>query len=416
MAHELSIETVYQDKSLGDKQPLWRNFFVGRQITNRFGFIDMKQREGDRRRDPDRPRSASAASASRSIRPSQFLSGGERQGIAIGRAMHFNADLIVLDEPTAALGVEEVRKVLEFVRRIKQSGPRLRSISSTISPMCMRSPIAWSCSTAARSSPRSCRKDMTVPNSPNISSTCSTRRKGEVGMARGQARRSLPRFEGLPIIVVFVAAASALFMYHGAGGFPARPTSTRPSCPPLPPLVLLAIGLTFVIGAGEIDLCFPSIIGFSGFVFAILFKEYDLGWIAVARALWPPGFWSASSTASWSPRSAFRPSSRRSARSSSGPAWRPCSRAASPTRCAAPKRARASGMDRRAPFGDSDDLCLASRRFRSRRCGPRPSSSSSGSSSTATASASTFCSSAIRTTCRASSASTSIARRSSSSP
>ena len=43
MAHELSIETVYQDRSLADKQPLWRNFFVGRQIANRFGFIDIKR-------------------------------------------------------------------------------------------------------------------------------------------------------------------------------------------------------------------------------------------------------------------------------------------------------------------------------------------------------------------------------------
>jgi len=50
------------------------------------------------------------------------LSGGERQGIAIGRAMHFNSELIVLDEPTGALAVKEVRKVLDFVRRIKQSG------------------------------------------------------------------------------------------------------------------------------------------------------------------------------------------------------------------------------------------------------------------------------------------------------
>ena len=53
------------------------------------------------------------------------LSGGERQGIAIGRAMHYDADLIVLDEPTAALAVKEVRKVLDFVRRIKAVGPRL---------------------------------------------------------------------------------------------------------------------------------------------------------------------------------------------------------------------------------------------------------------------------------------------------
>jgi simple sugar transport system ATP-binding protein len=47
-AHELSIETVYQDKSLGEKQPLWRNFFVGRQIVNRFGFINVKKKSRSR--------------------------------------------------------------------------------------------------------------------------------------------------------------------------------------------------------------------------------------------------------------------------------------------------------------------------------------------------------------------------------
>ena len=51
-AHELRIETVYQEKSLGEKQPLWRNFFAGRQITNRWGFIDVQQGEGDRQPDP----------------------------------------------------------------------------------------------------------------------------------------------------------------------------------------------------------------------------------------------------------------------------------------------------------------------------------------------------------------------------
>ena len=50
MAHDLSIETVYQDKSLAEKQPLWRNFFVGRQITNRFGFIDIKREKEIARR------------------------------------------------------------------------------------------------------------------------------------------------------------------------------------------------------------------------------------------------------------------------------------------------------------------------------------------------------------------------------
>ena len=121
MAHELSIETVYQDKSLGEKQPLWRNFFVGRQITNRFGFIDVKR---------EREIASQMLMKSIGLRGAGItadstvkqLSGGERQGIAIGRAMHFNADLIVLDEPTVALAVKEVRRVLDFVRRIKESG------------------------------------------------------------------------------------------------------------------------------------------------------------------------------------------------------------------------------------------------------------------------------------------------------
>ena len=120
-AHRLSIETVYQDKSLGEKQPLWRNFFVGRQITNRLGFIkitEQKRIAQDILLDTIGFRGAGITVDS----TVGSLSGGERQGIAIGRAMHFNADLIILDEPTVALAVKEVRKVLDFVRRIKESG------------------------------------------------------------------------------------------------------------------------------------------------------------------------------------------------------------------------------------------------------------------------------------------------------
>jgi len=120
-AHDLSIETVYQDKSLAEKQPLWRNFFVGRQIVNRFGFIDIKREKEVANRilmDVIGFRGVGITVDSTIAN----LSGGERQGIAIGRAMHYNADLIILDEPTAALGVAEVRKVIEFVRRIKASG------------------------------------------------------------------------------------------------------------------------------------------------------------------------------------------------------------------------------------------------------------------------------------------------------
>jgi simple sugar transport system ATP-binding protein len=120
-AHNLSIETVYQDKSLAEKQPLWRNFFVGRQIANRFGFIDIKREKEIANEiliDVIGFRGVGITVDS----TIGNLSGGERQGIAIGRAMHYDADLIVLDEPTAALGVAEVRKVIDFVRKIKQSG------------------------------------------------------------------------------------------------------------------------------------------------------------------------------------------------------------------------------------------------------------------------------------------------------
>jgi simple sugar transport system permease protein len=91
------------------------------------------------------------------------------------------------------------------------------------------------------------------------------------------------RFEGLPIIIVF-ALLLALFMYTAPTVF-LQPFIYTTFLSTLPPLILLAIGLTFVIGAGEIDLCFPAIIAFSGFVFAVLFKEYNLGWIAVVASL-----------------------------------------------------------------------------------------------------------------------------------
>jgi simple sugar transport system ATP-binding protein len=120
-AHELGIEAVYQEKSLGDKQPLWRNLFVGRQITNRWGFI----RIAEERRIANQILKEQIGFRGAGIdadSPVAQLSGGERQGVAIGRAMHFEKDLIVLDEPTAALAIKEVQKVLDFVQGIRARG------------------------------------------------------------------------------------------------------------------------------------------------------------------------------------------------------------------------------------------------------------------------------------------------------
>jgi simple sugar transport system permease protein len=105
----------------------------------------------------------------------------------------------------------------------------------------------------------------------------------EEAMTAPRLYTMIQRVEGLPIILVFLVLL-ALFMYTAPEVFLA-PYIYTTFLSTLPPLVLLAIGLTFVIGAGEIDLCFPAIISFSGFIFAVLFKEYDLGWIAVAAGL-----------------------------------------------------------------------------------------------------------------------------------
>ena len=103
-------------------------------------------------------------------------------------------------------------------------------------------------------------------------------------MARAAAAPSIwSRIEGLPIIVVF-ALILGLFMYTAPEVF-LQPNIYTTLLSTAPPLVLLAAGLTFVIGAGEIDLSFPAVIAFSGFVFAILFKQYQLGWLAVLGAL-----------------------------------------------------------------------------------------------------------------------------------
>ncbi len=102
-------------------------------------------------------------------------------------------------------------------------------------------------------------------------------------MAEPPTTSRLLKVEGLPIILVFVVLL-ALFMYTAPQVF-LQPFIYTTFLSTLPPLILLAVGLTFVIGAGEIDLCFPAIIAFSGFVFAVLFKEYNLGWLAVLAAL-----------------------------------------------------------------------------------------------------------------------------------
>ncbi len=129
-ARRMGIETVYQDRALGMLQPLWRNIFMGRHIKNKLGLIDVAAEKkatielletiglGGNHLSPDTH--------------AGVLSGGERQGVAIGRALYFDADLVILDEPTTALAVNEVDKVLHFIQTLKQKGKSVIFISHSI--------------------------------------------------------------------------------------------------------------------------------------------------------------------------------------------------------------------------------------------------------------------------------------------
>src|SRR5664279_2910099 len=120
-ARELGVETVYQERALADQLPLWRNIFMGRAISGPLGFL----RVGAMRRKTQELMSESMGFTSAVLTPDTSvtgLSGGERQGLAIVRALHFEADLIVLDEPTMGLSLTETEKCLNFVRDIKAAG------------------------------------------------------------------------------------------------------------------------------------------------------------------------------------------------------------------------------------------------------------------------------------------------------
>jgi simple sugar transport system ATP-binding protein len=130
-AHALGIETVYQDKSLGEKQALWRNFFIGRELTYPLGFLKVREQKRIASEIMVKTIGFRGRGIGVDSRASK-LSGGERQGVAIGRAMHFEAELIVLDEPTVALSLKEVRKVLNFVHKIKEAGKACLYISHNI--------------------------------------------------------------------------------------------------------------------------------------------------------------------------------------------------------------------------------------------------------------------------------------------
>jgi simple sugar transport system ATP-binding protein len=129
-SREAGIETVFQDRALAVQQTIVRNIFMGREIAGRFGFLDANREiaEADRLM-------REIGFTSRVFSPHSIvgqLSGGERQGVAIARAIYNKADLIILDEPTTALSLTETEKVFRFVRAVRASGRSILFIGHNI--------------------------------------------------------------------------------------------------------------------------------------------------------------------------------------------------------------------------------------------------------------------------------------------
>ncbi|KAA2260146.1 sugar ABC transporter ATP-binding protein [Solihabitans fulvus] len=120
-ALDRGIATVYQDLAVVPLMSVWRNFFLGSEPTTGWGPFRML----DRRRGRETTRSALAEMGIdlRDVeQPVGTLSGGERQCVAIARAVHFGAKVLILDEPTAALGVKQAGVVLRYVAQARDRG------------------------------------------------------------------------------------------------------------------------------------------------------------------------------------------------------------------------------------------------------------------------------------------------------
>jgi len=126
-ARALGIETVYQEQALVDSMSVARNFYMGREPVNRAGFLN-KQKMNECIKILHRI-GLSIKSPELLVRS---LSGGEKQGLAIGRAMYFKANLVLLDEPTRALSVKEVQTVLDFVKELKETNISVIFITHTL--------------------------------------------------------------------------------------------------------------------------------------------------------------------------------------------------------------------------------------------------------------------------------------------
>lgn len=127
-ARRYGIETIYQTLALADNLDAPANFYLGRELRTRLGFLDKRRMS----------REAAQALADLNPnftdieRPVRQMSGGQRQAIAIARAIHFQARLLIMDEPTAALGPHETAQVGALVQRLRDQGLGILLVSHDV--------------------------------------------------------------------------------------------------------------------------------------------------------------------------------------------------------------------------------------------------------------------------------------------
>ncbi|QDG74864.1 ATP-binding cassette domain-containing protein [Labrenzia sp. PHM005] len=117
-ARALNIETIYQTLALADNLDAASNLFLGRELTTPLGFVDDDAMEAETRKIMGRLN----PNFKKFKAPVKALSGGQRQSVAIARAVYFNARILIMDEPTAALGVHETQMVTDLIQELKKQG------------------------------------------------------------------------------------------------------------------------------------------------------------------------------------------------------------------------------------------------------------------------------------------------------
>lgn len=124
-SRDLGIEPVHQEGSSIAEMKVWENFFLGREEIHGFNVLDKAKMRATTEKTLNKI-GINLDSVDREI---GTLSGGERQAVVIGRAVHFGGDLLIMDEPTSGLSLKETNKVLEYVKGVKDIGKSLILIS-----------------------------------------------------------------------------------------------------------------------------------------------------------------------------------------------------------------------------------------------------------------------------------------------